>query len=98
MKMMSYKKPRLMGSIFTPKTKLMRCRRREKEDTIPGQKVGRRNSLWQQLRDATPEGTNCPPCSSDMLWPRLCLHREEPLLMVSQGNLVREARRALLST
>ena len=44
MKMISYKKPRLMGNTFASKTKLTRCRRREKEDRIPGQKVGR--SSW----------------------------------------------------
>lgn len=53
MKMISYKKPRLTGNIFAPKTKLMRCRRREKEDRIPGQKVGRRSSSWHQLRATT---------------------------------------------
>lgn len=44
MKMIPYKKLRLKGDIFAPETKLMHCRRREKEDRIPGQKVGRRNS------------------------------------------------------
>lgn len=50
MKMTSYKKPRLMGNIFAPKTKLMHCRRREKEDRIPGQKVGKKSSLCSGLQ------------------------------------------------
>lgn len=36
MKMRSYKKLRLMGNSFAPKTKVMCSRGREKEDRIPG--------------------------------------------------------------
>lgn len=36
MKMRSYKKPRLTGNTFAPKTKFTCSRGREKEDRIPG--------------------------------------------------------------
>lgn len=110
MKTTSYKKPRLTGNIFAPKTKLMRCRRREKEDRTPGQKVRRRSSSWHQLgvttsaasrgahvkntrghRPPSPQrgqgcsSTECMPRCA-VVWQRLCLQPEEPLVMVSQGE------------
>lgn len=51
--MRSCKKLRLTGNTFAPKTKFMFSRGREKEDRIPGLKVGRRSSLGHQLRATT---------------------------------------------
>lgn len=63
MKMISCKKAGLTGNTFAPKTKLMRCRRREKEDRMPGQKVGRRrrSSWWHQLRAMTSAASRGAP-------------------------------------
>lgn len=51
--MRSCKKLRLTGNTFAPKTKFMCSRGREKENRIPGLKVGRSSSLGHQLRATT---------------------------------------------